>query len=74
MLSSDDAMHEYGVELCSTSDLVDLDALILAVNHLHYLDQEFDLPNRVKQGGLIVDVKSAFSPSGLKAGIRYWSL
>jgi UDP-N-acetyl-D-galactosamine dehydrogenase len=34
MVSSGDAMHEYGIELCSAADLSDLDAVIMAVNHL----------------------------------------
>jgi UDP-N-acetyl-D-galactosamine dehydrogenase len=74
MVSSDDAMHEYGVELCSDADLDQLDALILAVNHLFYLQPEFGLAGRIRQGGIMVDVKSAIDPEEVLSGIRYWSL
>jgi UDP-N-acetyl-D-galactosamine dehydrogenase len=43
MVSSEDAMHEYGIELCSAADLSDLDAVIIAVNHQHYLSPDFDI-------------------------------
>jgi UDP-N-acetyl-D-galactosamine dehydrogenase len=74
MVSSGDAMHEYGIELCSAADLSDLDAVIMAVNHQQYLSPDFDIGKSLKQGGVLVDVKSAFHPGAVREDLRYWSL
>jgi UDP-N-acetyl-D-galactosamine dehydrogenase len=74
MVSSEDAMQEYGIELCSAADLSDLDAVIMAVNHQHYLSPDFDICQKLKQGGVLVDVKSAFHPGAVREDLRYWSL
>jgi UDP-N-acetyl-D-galactosamine dehydrogenase len=68
------ARHEYGLTLSPPEALVDLDALVLAVNHAAYLADPADLVARVRQGGVLVDVKSALDRAGLPEELVYWSL
>jgi UDP-N-acetyl-D-glucosamine/UDP-N-acetyl-D-galactosamine dehydrogenase len=73
-----EALEEYGLHLCTWSDIKDLDAMIYAVAHTYYRDlgQEA-LLGRVRDGGVIVDVKSVLdpaAPAAIERGIRYWSL
>jgi UDP-N-acetyl-D-galactosamine dehydrogenase len=70
-----EAQHEYGVELRPLEELVDLDALVLAVAHAPYQEAGTeDLVGRLRPGGVLVDVKSAVSPAGIPDGITLWSL
>ncbi|MEP0189410.1 MAG: nucleotide sugar dehydrogenase [Erythrobacter sp.] len=69
-----EAMHEYGVELSADANLRELDALILAVNHADYLAEGAQLAERLKQGGVLVDVKSALNREDLPEHLSYWSL
>ena len=69
-----EAQAEYGITLASLDELVDLDVLILAVSHQAYLDHPADLLRRVKDGGVVIDVKSALDPRTMERGLRYWSL
>lgn len=68
--------HEYGLSLTALDELKDLDALILAVSHKQYLGQPLSyLIDRIKPGGVLVDVKSAINPADLPAGrVSYWCL
>jgi UDP-N-acetyl-D-galactosamine dehydrogenase len=68
--------HEYGLGLTPLEELKDLDALILAVSHKQYVEQPLSwLTDRVKPGGVLVDVKSAIDPAKLPAGrVSYWCL
>jgi UDP-N-acetyl-D-galactosamine dehydrogenase len=66
------------VRLAPLEELSQLDAVVLAVCHRWYLDLG---PQRlfgmVRDGGVVVDVKSALDPSSPALGprkIRYWSL
>ncbi|MEQ1736579.1 MAG: UDP binding domain-containing protein, partial [Rhodoglobus sp.] len=70
----EEALHEYGLTLAPLTDLVDLDVLILAVSHQAYLDDPADLLRRVKDGGVVIDVKSVLDPRTMERGLRYWSL
>ena len=70
----EDAAREYGIELRPFDALADLDVVILAVSHESYLDDLGRIVAAVRDGGLIVDVKSALSPGELRADLRYWSL
>jgi UDP-N-acetyl-D-glucosamine/UDP-N-acetyl-D-galactosamine dehydrogenase len=74
--SSADAEHEYGVSLCEWSELNNVSAVIMAVNHDEYLNlgaakiQEIMKPNSV-----FIDVKSAFSKESFnEKGISVWQL
>ncbi|MBS0472148.1 MAG: nucleotide sugar dehydrogenase [Proteobacteria bacterium] len=66
--------HDYDLEIADLSRFRDLDALVLAVPHLHYLSNLDGLFGMLSAGGVLVDVKSALAPAGLPAGLRYWSL
>jgi UDP-N-acetyl-D-galactosamine dehydrogenase len=68
------ARHEYGITLSAPGDLADLDALVLAVNHVEYLADPAALVARVRVGGVLVDVKSALDREGLPDELVYWSL
>jgi UDP-N-acetyl-D-galactosamine dehydrogenase len=72
----DETKHEYNLGLSKLEELVDLDALILAVSHKQYLEMGVDsLLARLKPGGVLVDVKSAIDPSKIPAGrAHYWCL
>ena len=71
----DEAVHEYGVTLSSWEEMRDLDALILAVSHKHYLaDGPAALLGKLKEGGAFIDVKSALEPSDVEPKYAYWSL
>lgn len=59
-----EAEREYGIRLASMDDFRDLHAMILAVPHRSYLAApRDDLFARLRQGGVVIDVKSAFAPA-----------
>jgi UDP-N-acetyl-D-galactosamine dehydrogenase len=68
--------HEYGLRLSSLDAIQDLDALILAVAHQQYLALGAEtLAQRVRPGGVLIDVKSALDPQALTPGrVSYWCL
>jgi UDP-N-acetyl-D-galactosamine dehydrogenase len=68
------AAHEYGITLSPPEALVGLDALVLAVNHAAYIADPADLVARLREGGVLVDVKSALAREGLPEELVYWSL
>ena len=75
LASHEDARHEYGVVLAPLEEFQNLDALVLAVAHRPYLDMGIErLCHLVRDGGVFVDVKSAFTGPQPHRAIRYWSL
>ena len=76
MVTAEDVQEEYGLELASREDLVDLDAVILAVAHRSFLQQGTeDLVAMLKdRQGCLLDVKAVLDPAGLPASVQYWSL
>jgi len=69
------ARHEYGVELSELESFIDLDALILAVAHDKYMQMgPGQLAERIKRGGVFIDVKSVLHPGQIPGGLTYWSL
>ncbi len=68
--------HEYGLALTKLDEMKDLDALILAVSHQQYVGQPLSfLVDRLKPGGVLVDVKSALNPAEIPSGrVSYWCL
>ncbi|HTE52954.1 MAG TPA: nucleotide sugar dehydrogenase [Kofleriaceae bacterium] len=72
----EEAHEEYGLVLCDWSALAGLDALIFAVPHRKYLEMGIDnLLSLVRDGGVVVDVKSVLDPARTTArGLSYWSL
>jgi UDP-N-acetyl-D-galactosamine dehydrogenase len=63
-----------GVTLADPADAIDLDALIVAVRHRAFLADLPGLCARLRPGGVLVDVKSAFEPAAIPPSLRYWSL
>ncbi len=70
-----EAKHEYGFELSDLDKFKDLDAAVFAVSHKEYKQMGAKkLLSAVRDGGVFIDVKSAFEPSDMERGIRYYSL
>lgn len=69
------ARHEYGIDLAALDAFRNLDALVLAVPHRAYLDRpRDDLWACLREGGLVMDVKSALDPVSVPPRLAYWSL
>ena len=68
------AMHEYGLKLANLSAFQNLDAVILAVNHLSYVDDLDAVLKMLGPHGVFIDVKSAVDPQLLPPTFTYWSL
>lgn len=67
--------HEYGLKLSEFSELNNLDALILAVNHREYLRLGCrEILSRIRQPGILLDVKSSLDRREVPKEIIYWSL
>jgi len=71
-----EAEHEYGIKLVSWDCLPQSDAIVAAVSHKEYLTMPlFEITQRLKAGGVFIDIKSAFNPETLKtAGFNVWRL
>lgn len=55
--------------------LTELDALVIIVPHLPYLEKPMnELMAMLKKDGIFIDVKSAFDLKKMPESIRYWSL
>lgn len=76
LAAPDEAKSEYGVVFGSLEkDFIDLDGLILAVNHDQYLEVgQAKLESMIRRYGVLIDVKSVLEPGRCRAGIDYWSL
>lgn len=69
------AKREYGIELNSWDRFLQLDVIVLAVFHRHYLEiLQHQLLKCLRSGGILMDVKSVFDPAKLPSDIIYWSL
>jgi UDP-N-acetyl-D-glucosamine/UDP-N-acetyl-D-galactosamine dehydrogenase len=70
-----EAHEEYKIEITPLEKFKELDALILAVAHEEYVKNIGSIFERVRDGGAVIDVKSAI-PANTKPprGIRLWSL
>jgi UDP-N-acetyl-D-galactosamine dehydrogenase len=63
------------VKLKPWSELVGLDALVLAVPHRELIARPVpELLAPLREGGVFVDLKSILDPASLRPDIRYWSL
>jgi UDP-N-acetyl-D-galactosamine dehydrogenase len=71
-----EARHEYGIELQSWEALQPADATIIAVAHQEYLQTPLEsLIEKVKAGGVLVDVKSKFDAAQVvSSGRTVWRL
>lgn len=72
--NGDEAMHEYGLQLCNMDELKTLDALILAVDHKEYTDNMGTIISMCGEQAVFIDVKSAVEAASLPATMTYWSL
>ena len=75
LASAHEAKDEYDLDLTPFEQWDKLDALVLAVSHDAYqaLGAE-KLASLVRDGGVVVDVKSALDRTRLGARVHYWSL
>ena len=70
-----EAVHEYGLKLSPIEELNGLDGMVFAVSHKEFLELgSAKLCEIVRDGGVVVDVKSALDSSKIGRGIHYWSL
>ncbi|MCC5621512.1 nucleotide sugar dehydrogenase [Nostoc sp. CHAB 5715] len=70
-----EAKHEYGIDMADWNELSNLDALVLAVMHRHYLEMpQSELLQCLRSDGILIDVKSVLNPAELSPQITYWSL
>lgn len=73
--SAADVKHEYGITLAPFEELRALDAVVLAVSHKAYVEMGQErITATLRDGGIVVDVKSALEPTKLDRRVRYWSL
>ena len=72
---AEEAVEEYGVRPSPWEELADLDALVLTVSHEQYTAMPVDeLLSGVREGGVVVDVKSMLDPATVALRFNYWSL
>jgi UDP-N-acetyl-D-galactosamine dehydrogenase len=75
LASPAEALEEYGITLVPFEKLSNLDGLVLAVPHQAYMDPPIDrLTSLVRDGGVLVDVKSVVAPDPSRTNITVWSL
>ncbi len=68
-----EAYEEYKIQIAPLDRLTGLDAVILAVAHAEYVSNPDAIFARVRDGGVVIDVKSVL-PRKAPRGIRFWSL
>jgi UDP-N-acetyl-D-galactosamine dehydrogenase len=68
-----EAFEEYKIQLAPLDRLTGLDAVILAVAHSEYISKPDAIFARVRDGGVVIDVKSVL-PRKAPRGIKLWSL
>lgn len=75
MADANEVHEEYGLSIeADTSKLKDLDAIIIAVPHKHYIEQGAAfIKGMASKKGVIIDLKSAYAPKDFE-GLPYWSL
>jgi UDP-N-acetyl-D-glucosamine/UDP-N-acetyl-D-galactosamine dehydrogenase len=73
---SEEARHEYGIDLVSWDNLPVADAMVAAVAHKTFLQTApSDIAQKIKPKGCFIDVKSAFDTVALRtAGLCIWRL
>jgi UDP-N-acetyl-D-galactosamine dehydrogenase len=72
-----EAMHEYEITLTEWGALPNqADAVVAAVSHTEYTNQPVThLLNKLKPGGVFIDIKSAYQPEAIEAaGYMLWRL
>ena len=72
-IADKNAVEKLGLSLQSHQEMLELDLLILGVPHQCYKDSTI-IQDKIKKGGILMDLRSAIEPSMLRSDIRYWSL
>jgi UDP-N-acetyl-D-galactosamine dehydrogenase len=73
----EEAVAEYGLRLLSWDRIKQVDGIVLAVPHRHYMQmdvQELLKPLRRQRNSVVVDVKGVLNPHLLPGTIKYWRL
>ncbi|WP_282605891.1 nucleotide sugar dehydrogenase [Pelagibius sp. Alg239-R121] len=74
-VSAELAEEEFGLALSPDDQLRDLDGLILAVSHQSFLDGGTErLTDRIKPGGILIDVKAVLDETTIRSDVQYWGL
>ena len=68
-----DEARGLGFELSRDEDFTDLDLMILATPHRKYVSDPRFL-NRIRSGGILMDVKGIYRNAGQARALTYWSL
>lgn len=73
---SEEAQHEYGLQLTPKELLKEADALILAVPHQPYIEMGWDGINQFlrDESGIVIDVKSVLNNKSCPENIKLWQL
>jgi UDP-N-acetyl-D-glucosamine/UDP-N-acetyl-D-galactosamine dehydrogenase len=76
LADSEEAKHEYGVNLTTWNEMSKVDMLVIAVGHSEYRDMPLDkLLANLNPGGVILDVKSILDRDEIKQrGFVLWRL
>jgi UDP-N-acetyl-D-galactosamine dehydrogenase len=75
MVDPEEAEEEFGIKLVDVDRMADLNAVILCVPHKAIMEEMNPPPwERLTEGGVLVDVKSALDPAQLPGHVTYWSL
>lgn len=75
LANKEEAKREYKLTLTNWEELINLDALILAVPHQFYLDLPPDkIFSLLQPNGVFIDIKSIFNPANIPPNLIYWSL
>jgi UDP-N-acetyl-D-galactosamine dehydrogenase len=69
-----EAYEEYKVHLSPLEKFEQLDALIFAVAHDQYIKNPAAIYERIRDNGVLIDVKSVMPTKAPPRGIRLWSL
>ena len=72
LVEAEEVVHEYGIELTPREELVEIDAVILAVPHDALKPLALELVDG--RAALLVDVMWGVDPQRVPAGKRYWRL
>jgi UDP-N-acetyl-D-glucosamine/UDP-N-acetyl-D-galactosamine dehydrogenase len=71
---ADMARDHYGLTLTPWEEIGELDALVLAVPHEGFVSNAARILDRLRNGGVLLDLKSAIRHETLRPDLRYWSL
>lgn len=73
LANSDEARHEYDIDLTSPETWQEIDVLIFAVSHLELRAEAKQLIEKLRPS-VVIDVRSMLDPASISDDISYWSL